>query len=140
MGRRRPDKVVVKRDDARTVGIVPDRERAAAVAAATAVDCGLSPRETEVLVATARGCCTKEIALALGLSAKTIEYFWTRIFVKLRCRSQIEAMSLLLERSAQRARNSRPKELPRLPLSMPIAIVPPDGSSGWRSRKEKPGG
>jgi len=87
--------------DIGVAGFVAGRERAARIALAIACDAGLSRRETQVLVATARGCCTKQIATALGLSGKTIEYFWTRIFSKLGCRSQIEAMSLLLEYAAQ---------------------------------------
>ena len=77
------------------------RESAAAIARTIARDAGLSRRETQVLMATARGCCTKQIATTLRLSGKTIEYFWTRIFLKLGCRSQIEAMSLLLEYAAK---------------------------------------
>jgi len=87
----------------RDIGVAePDsgRQSAAEVALVIARNAGLSRRETQVLVATARGSCTKETALALGLSGKTIEYFWTRIFQKLGCRSQIEAMSLLLEYAA----------------------------------------
>ena len=56
----------------------------------------LSPRETEVLTLASMGTAGKEISVRLGLSAKTVEYFWNRIYGKLGCHSQIEAMALLL--------------------------------------------
>lgn len=62
----------------------------------------LSCRQTEVLTAASEGKCTKEIAFDLGLSRKTVEYFWTQIFVKLGCTSQIEVMSLVLTRAFAR--------------------------------------
>jgi DNA-binding CsgD family transcriptional regulator len=70
------------------------------VAMAAARDFSLSRRERDVLVAAARGLYTKEIALHLGLSGKTVEYYWARIFRKLECSSQMEVMALLLRRAA----------------------------------------
>jgi DNA-binding CsgD family transcriptional regulator len=61
-----------------------------------AVEGGLSRRECEVLVAAAQGKCTKEIALSLGISGKTVDYFWKRIFQKAGCASREEVMARLL--------------------------------------------
>jgi DNA-binding NarL/FixJ family response regulator len=63
---------------------------------------GLTGRESEVLNAAAHGLSTKEIAFQLHLSGKTVEYFWSRIFGKLGCRSQIAVMALLLRRATDR--------------------------------------
>jgi DNA-binding NarL/FixJ family response regulator len=60
----------------------------------------LSKREAEVLAAAALGRCTKEIAFDLGITGKAVEYFWTRIYRKLNCRSQMEVMSFLFRRAA----------------------------------------
>jgi DNA-binding CsgD family transcriptional regulator len=69
----------------------------------------LSPGEAEVLVAAAEGRCTKEIAVDLGVIGKTVEYFWGRIYAKLRCASQIEVMALPLRRASGKG---RPREMP----------------------------
>jgi len=70
-----------------------------AVATRVAVEGRLSGREGEVLVAAAQGMCTKQIALSLGISGKTVDYFWKRIFKKLGCASHEEVMALLLRRA-----------------------------------------
>ena len=81
----------------------PGRRRSspALVVNAVAREFELSGRERDVLLAAARGMYTKAIAVDLGLSGKTVEYYWTRIFEKLRCSSQMEVMSLLLRRAAK---------------------------------------
>lgn len=56
----------------------------------------LSQREEEVLAGGACGNCTKETAAELGLSMKTIEYFWSRIYAKLNCHSQAQVLAMLL--------------------------------------------
>lgn len=56
----------------------------------------LSRREEEVLVGATRGNITKETAAELGLSVKTVEYFWSRIYSKLDCHSQTEVLAMLL--------------------------------------------
>ena len=89
--------------------LVVDRDRAAAVALAVGRASGLSAREMQVIAAAARGKCTKEIAIELGLSGKTVEYFWARIFKKLACRSQMQVMSLLIAHAARQSpRDSLP--------------------------------
>jgi DNA-binding CsgD family transcriptional regulator len=84
---------------------------------------GLSAREAEVLAALSEGRCTKEIAADLGLSRKTIEYFWTRIYAKLRCASQVEVMALLLRRACCECgvpvTGAAARELPRLSSNLP---------------------
>jgi DNA-binding NarL/FixJ family response regulator len=72
---------------------------AVAVVACVAREFHLSRRETQVLLAAAVGQCTKQMAADLGISGKTVEYFWSRIFKKLRCKSQLEVMALLLSRA-----------------------------------------
>jgi DNA-binding CsgD family transcriptional regulator len=60
----------------------------------------LSQREFEVLAATTHGQSTKQIGFAMGISARTVAYYWEQIFRKLGCRSQIEVMSLLFRRAS----------------------------------------
>ena len=50
---------------------------------------GLSPRENEVLKLMTKGLTNREIALALGISPKTVATYTTRIYLKLRvsCRT-----------------------------------------------------
>jgi DNA-binding CsgD family transcriptional regulator len=62
---------------------------------------GLTRRESQVLASAAEGNCTKETAVVLGVSAKTVEYFWARLYAKLRCRSQLEVMALLLRHACR---------------------------------------
>jgi DNA-binding CsgD family transcriptional regulator len=74
----------------------------ATVVTSVTVEFHLSPRETQILFAAAVGQSTKETAADLGISHKTVEYFWSRIFKKLRCRSQIEVMAILLSDACER--------------------------------------
>jgi DNA-binding CsgD family transcriptional regulator len=55
----------------------------------------LSAREVAVLAAAARGLDTKATAAQLGLSAKTVDEYWRRVYRKLGCRSRIEVLSRL---------------------------------------------
>ncbi len=66
---------------------------------ALSLEHSLSSRETEILSAAARGRSTKEIAAELGISRKTVEFFWTRLYQKLNCHSQLEATAIVLERA-----------------------------------------
>jgi DNA-binding CsgD family transcriptional regulator len=81
-----------------------------AVAAAIAAEFGLTTREGQVLRYAADGKSIKEIAVEVGVSARSIEYFWRRIFAKLGCSSQLHVMALLLRRACCRpgARHVRP--------------------------------
>jgi len=81
-----------------TTSVLPKLDPTA-VANTIAVENGLTRREKEVLMAAAQGKCTKEIAVDLGLSGKTVDYFWKKIFRKLRCGSQGQVMALLLRRA-----------------------------------------
>jgi DNA-binding CsgD family transcriptional regulator len=74
----------------------------ATVVTSVTVEFHLSPRETQVLFAAAVGQSTKETAADLGISHKTVEYFWSRIFNKLHCRSQMEVMAILLSDACER--------------------------------------
>ena len=69
------------------------QERALGMAAALDT---LSPREREVLALVADDMTNREIAGALGLSAKTIEHHRHRIVVKLGVRSTAELVRLML--------------------------------------------
>jgi DNA-binding CsgD family transcriptional regulator len=71
------------------------------VLALVANERGLSSREMDVLAATCRGHTTKEIAVRLGLSPKTVEYYWARTFKKLGCRSKVDAMAILYRRACE---------------------------------------
>ncbi len=50
---------------------------------------GLTQREWEVAIALARDRSVKEIAAELGVSAKTVEYYWARIKAKVGVRSYV---------------------------------------------------
>jgi DNA-binding CsgD family transcriptional regulator len=76
------------------------------VVASVARDFGLTRREREVLAHAANGNSIKEIAFQVGVTARNIEYFWRRIFAKLRCGSQLRVMALLLRRACHRSRES----------------------------------
>lgn len=76
--------------------IGPELERRAAeIVNAVASRFRLSCQEANVLMATSRGETKKEISFALGITVRTVEYYWTQIFKKLHCNSQVEVMSLL---------------------------------------------
>jgi DNA-binding CsgD family transcriptional regulator len=62
----------------------------------------LSPRERQVVWAGARGCDTKATAAELGISPKTVDELWRRIYKKSDCRSRTEVLSRLLIVSLQR--------------------------------------
>jgi DNA-binding NarL/FixJ family response regulator len=57
----------------------------------------LSEREMQVLQGAAEGRSMKESAAELGLSAKTVEDYWSRIYTKTRRRSQLGVVARLLE-------------------------------------------
>jgi DNA-binding CsgD family transcriptional regulator len=62
----------------------------------------LSAREREVLHLSACGVATKEIAFRLGIARKSVDEYWSRIYVKLGCSSALEAVALLLRRALDR--------------------------------------
>lgn len=59
---------------------------------------GLSDRELEVLVALARGRTNKEIAAALGISAKTVQHHVAHVYGKIGARSRAAAAIFAVER------------------------------------------
>jgi DNA-binding CsgD family transcriptional regulator len=59
----------------------------------------LSAREIQVALRGARGLDTKTTAVELGLSPKTVDTLWRRIYRKLNCRSRSEVLSRLLAES-----------------------------------------
>jgi len=73
------------------------------VVAAIARERELTRRETAVLAAAAQGKRTKEIAVQLGVSGKTVDYFWARIYAKLGCASRVEVLALLLRLASRQA-------------------------------------
>lgn len=58
---------------------------------------GLSPREIEVLEASASGAKTKEVAGLLDISVRTVETHRNSIYRKTDCRNMAELVSILLE-------------------------------------------
>ena len=62
----------------------------------------LSRREIEVLTHVALGKTSKEIAGALGIGERTVNWHLERVFVKLGADSRAEAVSLALERGIVR--------------------------------------
>jgi DNA-binding NarL/FixJ family response regulator len=58
----------------------------------------LTGREWEVAIALARDKTVKEIAAHLGVSAKTVEYYWGRIKAKVGVRSHVGLLRWMVER------------------------------------------
>jgi DNA-binding CsgD family transcriptional regulator len=56
----------------------------------------LSPREMQVALHGAQGLDTKSIATELGLSPKTVDELWRRLYKKFDCRSRQEIVARLL--------------------------------------------
>jgi DNA-binding NarL/FixJ family response regulator len=54
---------------------------------------GLSRREAQVLAFAVNGSSMKETAAALGLSHKTVEDYWSRLYVKTKRRSQLKVIA-----------------------------------------------
>lgn len=63
---------------------------------------GLTPQEVRILERAADGRASKEVAFDLQISRRTVDYYWSRIFAKLGCRSQLEVMALMLSEAAKR--------------------------------------
>lgn len=72
----------------------------------------LSPREQQVLRAGARGLDTKITAAELGISPKTVDELWRRVYRKFGCRSRIEVLSRLFRSIAQHSRADHAPPLP----------------------------
>ena len=53
-------------------------------------------RECEIVIAAIRGRDTKMTAAELGVSPKTVDEMWRRVYRKFRCRSRVEVLSRLL--------------------------------------------
>jgi len=68
----------------------------------------LSAREQEVVAAAVRGLDTKGTAAELGVSPKTIDEMWRRVYRKFRCRSRVEVLSRLLASSFRLLAAGRP--------------------------------
>jgi DNA-binding NarL/FixJ family response regulator len=51
----------------------------------------LTDREYEVLSLLAEGCCNKQIAYALGISLRTVEFHLTNVYTKLSVSSRSQA-------------------------------------------------
>jgi DNA-binding CsgD family transcriptional regulator len=69
----------------------------------------LSPREAEVVSAGLRGLHTKATAAELGLSPKTVDELWRRVYRKIGCSSRIEVLSRIMARALlPRARSDGP--------------------------------
>lgn len=54
----------------------------------------LTEREREIVILTARGMATSDIASALGLTGSTVKWYWQRIFSKLHVHRRFEAVKL----------------------------------------------
>jgi DNA-binding CsgD family transcriptional regulator len=67
----------------------------------------LSAREREVVAAAVRGLDTKVTAAELGVSPKTIDELWRRIYRKFRCNSRVAVLSRLLASCFRRLAGAR---------------------------------
>jgi DNA-binding CsgD family transcriptional regulator len=81
-----------------------------AIVAAVSRAYRLTPQEARILQAVTRGQASKEMAFDMGISRRTVDYYWRQIFVKLRCRSQLEVMALLLRRATGTVDRFHPPE------------------------------
>jgi two-component system nitrate/nitrite response regulator NarL len=54
----------------------------------------LTPRESEIVDFLKRGCSNRKIAEALGIKVGTVKVHLRRAFIKLGCRSRLEAATL----------------------------------------------
>jgi DNA-binding NarL/FixJ family response regulator len=61
---------------------------------------GLSRREAQVLTFAVNGSSMKETAAALGLSHKTVEDYWSRLYVKTKRRSQLKVIAKAMQELA----------------------------------------
>jgi len=80
----------------------PEQARALARAARTMTTAGagtvrLSGREHQILASIARGEAVKQTAIALGITAKTVENLQGRLFCKLGVRNRVEAVARAFE-------------------------------------------
>lgn len=57
--------------------------------------CELSRREEQIVAAAARGLDTKATAAELGLSPKTVDEYWRRVYRKFGSRSRLEVLARL---------------------------------------------
>jgi DNA-binding NarL/FixJ family response regulator len=71
---------------------------------------GLSPKETDVVRASAEGLTTAEVSQRLGCAAHTITEYWQRIFAKTSCRSQPAVFSAILRFADNEPRPGRRTE------------------------------
>lgn len=76
----------------------------------------LTSRERQILISIERGEAVKQTAVALGISAKTVESLQSRLFIKLRVRSRAQALARahdlgLLNRSDDRAGSIGPERV-----------------------------
>jgi DNA-binding NarL/FixJ family response regulator len=98
----------------------------------------LSPRERGVIGLFCAGHANKEIADRLGLSERTVDEYWKRIFAKANCRSQREIVALLV------GDNDAPKRPTPAPLGARASTIgscqyfPGQRSSGQDPRAKDP--
>jgi hypothetical protein len=76
-----------------------------------------------VAIGCARGLDTKSTAAALGLSPKTVDELWRRVYKKFNCHSRVEILSRLLASALGRAGRKRPIGVPD-PSGRNVAFQP----------------
>jgi DNA-binding NarL/FixJ family response regulator len=94
----RPEAVVAAVQAVSAGGSLLSPTQARAIAAAarsgqTRTSISLTPRETDIVESIARGEGIKQTALALGISAKTVENLQSRLFRKLEVRNRAQAIA-----------------------------------------------
>jgi len=82
----------------------------------------LTASETRVARAVAEGLSNKEIAAALFLSGKTVEFHLSRIYRKLGVRGRSDLVRVLLTVEADAAVDNGQVPAPRLPSSSPATV------------------
>lgn len=91
-----PTQLLFDSVDAAHTALVRDRQAAESAELARSRIAGLSPREYDVLAGLLEGRANKEIADALGISARTVEIYRSNMMAKLKVRSLSAAIRVAL--------------------------------------------
>jgi DNA-binding CsgD family transcriptional regulator len=88
---------------------------------------GLSRRETEVVGAGTFGYCTKETAVVMACSAKTVDELWRRVYKKIRCDSRLAVMARLLAIALDEEEPAGDRAVPPISSEVAHRRTPLDG-------------
>lgn len=96
-------RIVAQKNSQKFVRLLRLTEQVTSLKGMVPPECGLTPREVEVLTWMARGKRNSEIALILGVSERTVDKHRENLFVKLGVETRTAAVAMLLETMLQKA-------------------------------------